>query len=85
LTKAFLPLAAKDAVLIASGTGAISFLMPKTASYLVSKLAESRFFEHVQAENPHIRVHNVHPGGIQTRMADKTQAAGMEIPMDDRK
>ncbi|KAK1252039.1 hypothetical protein MKX08_003226 [Trichoderma sp. CBMAI-0020] len=83
ITKAFLPLAAKNAVLIASSTGAISFLMPKTSSYLPSKLAESRFFEHVQSENPHIRVHNVHPGGIQTRMADKTQAAGMEIPMDD--
>ncbi|UKZ84171.1 uncharacterized protein TrAFT101_000089 [Trichoderma asperellum] len=83
VTKAFLPLEAENAVLVAMGTGAMSFLMPKSSSYLTSKLAESRFFEHVQAENPHIRVHNVHPGGIQTRMADKTQAAGMTIPMDD--
>lgn len=45
----------------------------------------SRFFEHVQSENPHIRVHNLHPGGIQTNMAVKTQAAGMNIPMDDSK
>ena len=85
VTKAFLPLAAADAVLIAMGTGAMSLLMPKGSAYLTSKLAETRFFEFVQSENPHIRVHNLHPGGIQTRMAEKTQAAGMKIPMDDGK
>ncbi len=84
-TKAFLPLAAADAVLIAMGTGAMSFLMPKGSAYLTSKMAATRFFEFVQLENPHIRVHNLHPGGIQTRMAEKTQAAGMEIPMDHGK
>jgi NAD(P)-dependent dehydrogenase (short-subunit alcohol dehydrogenase family) len=50
-----------------------------------SKFAESKIFELVQVENPDIRVHNVHPGGIKTQMVDKTEAAGpMAVPLDDR-
>ena len=86
VTQAFLRLAAPNAVLIGVGTGAATMVFPKGSAYLSSKLAESKIFEVVQVENPSIRVHNVHPGGIQTQMAEKTQAAGLvAVPMDDGK
>ncbi|KAL2845025.1 putative NADP(+)-dependent dehydrogenase [Aspergillus pseudoustus] len=81
--KAFLPLAAPNAVLIASGSAASALVVPKASAYVSAKFAESRFFEFVQVENPHIRVHNIHPGTIATRMMDKTRAAGYEFPEDD--
>ena len=39
--------------------------------------------EYVAAENPHVRVVSVHPGGVMTDMGHKAKAAGFEIPADD--
>ncbi len=85
VTQAFLRIAAPDAVLIGVGTGATAMVFPNFSAYLSSKFAESKIFELVQVENPNIRVHNVHPGGIKTQMVDKIEAAGlMAVPLDDR-
>lgn len=80
-----MPVAAENAVLVAISTGAVSLVLPKTTAYLVSKFAAARLFEYIQAEFPNIRIHNIHPGGIETQMAVKTRDAGMDIPMDDSK
>jgi NAD(P)-dependent dehydrogenase (short-subunit alcohol dehydrogenase family) len=85
VTRGFLPVAADNAVLIAVSTGGVSLVVPKTTAYLVSKFAAARLFEYVQAENPNIRVHNIHPGGIETQMVVKTKEAGMDFPLDDSK
>jgi NAD(P)-dependent dehydrogenase (short-subunit alcohol dehydrogenase family) len=52
------------------------------SAYASSKFAASRFFEHVAGEYPDIRVHNVHPGVIETAMEAKSRAAGYEFPLD---
>jgi NAD(P)-dependent dehydrogenase (short-subunit alcohol dehydrogenase family) len=83
VTQAFLRHAAVDAVLVAIGTGASTLPMPNASAYLSSKFAQTRFFEYVQLENPHIRVHNVHPGAIQTAMAAKVLKAGIDLPLDN--
>jgi NAD(P)-dependent dehydrogenase (short-subunit alcohol dehydrogenase family) len=52
------------------------------SAYSTSKLAATRFFEYVQAENPQIRVANIHPGVVATDMHAKSQRNGYEFPMN---
>jgi NAD(P)-dependent dehydrogenase (short-subunit alcohol dehydrogenase family) len=46
-------------------------------------VAKARFFESVAAENPDVRVHNVHPGAVDTEMGKKAADGGMKLPQDD--
>jgi len=53
-------------------------------AYGTSKLAVSKFFEFVAAENPGLQVISIHPGVIDTAMATKSGLAGV-LPFDDNK
>jgi NAD(P)-dependent dehydrogenase (short-subunit alcohol dehydrogenase family) len=59
--------------------------LPSLSGYAVSKLAALKLFEYVAAENPSVRIMNVHPGSLDTAMGQKGRDAGVEAPFDDRK
>ena len=84
VTQAFLKNAAEGAVLVNLTTGVAHLpAFPEYSSYATSKLGGIKFFEMVQAENPSIRVLNVHPGVIKSDMSDKSTAHGEKFPFDD--
>ena len=86
VTQAFLKHAAENAVLVNLITGVAHLpAFPEYSSYATSKMGALKFFEMVQAENPGLRVVNVHPGVIKTDMSDKTVAHGEVFPFDDGK
>lgn len=74
-----------EPVLIALSTAGVCFFPPPPgfSAYGTSMVAKARFFESVAAENPDVRVHNVHPGAIDTEMGKKAADAGMKLPLDD--
>jgi NAD(P)-dependent dehydrogenase (short-subunit alcohol dehydrogenase family) len=45
--------------------------MTGLSSYSASKLAQLKLNEYLAAENPHLRVFNVHPGSVETPMYEK--------------
>lgn len=53
------------------------------SGYATSKLATAKVMEYFAHETPHVRVHNVHPGVIQTEMAKKTAESGQSLIFDD--
>jgi NAD(P)-dependent dehydrogenase (short-subunit alcohol dehydrogenase family) len=53
------------------------------SSYAASKLATAKVMEYFAHETPHVRVHNVHPGVIQTEMAKKTAESGQSLIFDE--
>lgn len=57
--------------------------LPTLSGYVVGKLAALKMFEYFAAENPGIRVMNVHPGVMETDMGDKGREGGMVLPYDD--
>jgi NAD(P)-dependent dehydrogenase (short-subunit alcohol dehydrogenase family) len=88
VTRAFLKhkneSASPEPILVDLGTAAIIFPPPPGFSgYTVSKFAQSRFFEAVAAEEPGIRVMQIHPGVIATDMGNKSIEAGLVLPLDD--
>jgi NAD(P)-dependent dehydrogenase (short-subunit alcohol dehydrogenase family) len=52
---------------------------PGFSAYTASKIATTRFFDYLQAENPELHVVNIHPGQVVTDMARKV---GMTTPID---
>ncbi|KAJ5438286.1 Short-chain dehydrogenase/reductase SDR [Penicillium daleae] len=84
-TQAFLATAApSNAVLIHVTTGAVHLpSMVNYSGYQTSKTAALKFFEAVQAENPDIRVMNVHPGYLATDMNVKGLGSDNSIPFDN--
>ncbi|KAK2747953.1 hypothetical protein FQN57_001544 [Myotisia sp. PD_48] len=44
---------------------------PGASAYAPSKIASVKLLEYIQAENPHLRVFNVHPGLVTTEMSAK--------------
>ncbi|RDL41956.1 Uncharacterized protein BP5553_01935 [Venustampulla echinocandica] len=85
LAQAFLANAAKKPVLInvsAAGVHIPALPVPLSA-YVVSKAAVVKLVEYFAAENPGVRVMNVHPGAIDTGMAKRAKDAGLELPFDD--
>lgn len=82
--KAFLPAASDHPFLINVTTGAAQLPpIPGSSSYATTKIVGVKLFEYVLAENPHIHVVSVHPGGVMTDMGHKAKAAGFESPPDD--
>jgi len=83
VTRAFLKSAAANSVLVNVST-AISHIpaIPGGSSYGASKAAGVRFMEFFAAENPTVRVVNLHPGSVETDMNNKS---GIKLPMDDGK
>lgn len=57
--------------------------IPTMSSYAVSKLASVKLFDFVAAENPDVRVLNVHPGIMDTDIAAKAAQGGLVMPFDD--
>lgn len=86
VTQAFLKVAASDATIVDLTTGMVHFpAFPHYSAYQSSKLAELRFFDSVQLENPDLHVVHVHPGVVMTDMGTKGLDAGINFPLDDGK
>ncbi|KAH8691549.1 hypothetical protein BGW36DRAFT_388550 [Talaromyces proteolyticus] len=86
VTKAFLRHASAKASLINFSTGVAHLpFMPGMSAYGGSKLAATKFFEYVQAENPDLQVINLAPGVIVTELQQKIIDAGIILPYDDIK
>ena len=86
VTQAFLKKAASDATLIDVTTAMVHFpAFPGYSAYIASKIAELRFFDGVQTENPEMHVVHVHPGVVATDMGQKALDAGANFPLDDGK
>lgn len=86
VVQAFLPSALEHPYLINVTTGAALLppaMTPGFSSYTTTKIVGVKLFEFVLAENPHVHVVSVHPGGVMTDMGHKAKAAGIEIPGDD--
>jgi len=75
--QAFLRHRADKATVVAINTGVatIYYLAPLPA-YVASKAAAARLFDQLAAENPDVRVFNLHPGLIKTAMGDKSGIVG---------
>jgi NAD(P)-dependent dehydrogenase (short-subunit alcohol dehydrogenase family) len=82
--QAMLPLLAHDAKVfnISSGIAHLS-LMPHCWAYAATKIANTKMFEYLQAENPNLHVVNVHPGVVNTEINASTEHDG--IGVDDGK
>lgn len=76
VTRAFIQVASEDAVIV-NLTTAGSHLPPlrNFSGYNPGKLAANKFFEHVQAEHPQLRVYSLHPGVIESEMSKKSGPA----------
>jgi NAD(P)-dependent dehydrogenase (short-subunit alcohol dehydrogenase family) len=80
--QAVLPLLAQKAKVfnISSGIAHIGpSVLPLTWAYSATKIANTRMFEYLQAENPNLRVVNVQPGVIDTEInATEMQGVGVD-------
>ena len=83
---AFLKSSSSHPTLINITTGAALLPpVPSFSSYATSKIVAVKVFEYAAAENPHVHVVSIHPGGVMTRMGEKAKLAGFQIPLDDSK
>lgn len=86
-SRAFIPTAdPQHAALL----GLTSGITPLPATYLVgvsayvsSKLAKTKIYEYLAAENPGIFIASVHPGFVLTDIFSTNGASPNEVPMDD--
>ena len=86
VSRAFLKVAARDAIVVNMTTGLAELpASPGASSYGASKLAAAKFHDALQVENPALHVVNVHPGVIITDMSQKALDAGASFPIDDSK
>ena len=65
--------------------GVIMGPLPNMGAYVSSKLPLVKLMEYFAAENPSLRVMNVHPGLIKTDAADIIEKTGLVFPYDDSK
>jgi NAD(P)-dependent dehydrogenase (short-subunit alcohol dehydrogenase family) len=91
LVQAFLPTHKPGASLVAVSTLAMAFpidlpLMARASAYVTSKLASAKVFEYLAKEVSveDLQVVIIHPGVIQTAMADTAQVPE-DVPFDDIK
>lgn len=85
LAQAFLKYSSANPTLVHIGTGPSHAppLPGGVSAYGTSKLAAAKVIEYLGFENPHVRVHIVHPGSIDTEMSKKAAAAGLSLPFED--
>lgn len=69
ITSAFLPHAAKNAVIIDTNSSAAHMDIPGFGPYIIAKLAIARYFACLQLENPELSIFSVQPGAIKTDMS----------------
>ncbi|TQN66495.1 Short chain dehydrogenase citE [Colletotrichum shisoi] len=80
LLRAFHPHASPAASVIHISTSAIHLPhLPGHSAYRASKTAATELFEYYRDENPHFFVLQVHPGLIETAMAEKFAPAVVEL------
>ncbi len=71
-------------VFIPLNTGAVVFPpMPGMGSYTASKAGLLKMVECFAAENPSVRVMNVHPGMVRTDMSEELERQGIVFPYDE--
>lgn len=58
-------------------------LMPRSWAYAATKIANTKMFEYLQAENPNLHIVNVHPGVVNTEINATTEL--IEVGVDDGK
>jgi NAD(P)-dependent dehydrogenase (short-subunit alcohol dehydrogenase family) len=82
--QAMLPLLAHEAKVfnISSSIAHVS-LMPRCWAYAASKMANTKMFDYLQAENLNLHVVNVHPGIVNTDINASTELEGVGV--DDSK
>jgi len=86
LSKAFLKYASDNPTFVHVSSGGCHIApMPANSAYAVSKMAAARMMEYFAFENPHVRVHIIHPGIVQTDMYKKSSEGGLDFPFDDSK
>ena len=88
VTQAFLKVAAPEAILIDVAASMILRDMPNMSAYRASKLAQLKFFDAVQLENPGLHIVHIHPGIVSTETGDKalrTVVSGNISAPDDGK
>ena len=77
--QAFLPIAAPNAYVINISTGIVHFPpIPGFSGYATSKLAGTKLFDYMQAENPGLHVVNVQPGVVKSELNIKSGIPGMD-------
>ncbi|KAJ4292763.1 hypothetical protein N0V90_009426 [Kalmusia sp. IMI 367209] len=54
-------------------------LMPRSWAYAATKIANSKMFEYLQAENPNLHVVNVHPGVVNTEINADIVVSGVGV------
>jgi NAD(P)-dependent dehydrogenase (short-subunit alcohol dehydrogenase family) len=84
VVQAFLKTAAENATLINVSSAVVhAGTIPGNAGYAVSKTAGTKLIEYVEAENPNLRVFQVHPGTLYTDMAIKALASMPGLKAED--
>jgi NAD(P)-dependent dehydrogenase (short-subunit alcohol dehydrogenase family) len=84
LAKAFLKYGSEKPTFVHVSTGGCHIApMPSNSAYAVSKLAAAKMIEYFAFENPHVRVHTIHPGVIETNMSTKSTSGGLKFKFDD--
>lgn len=68
--------------LVTAGIAVPVALTPNNSAYMTSKLAEARFLEYVNAENPDMFIATLHPGIVDTAMFRKSGTDPANAPMD---
>ncbi|KAM0250885.1 hypothetical protein ACHAQJ_008463 [Trichoderma viride] len=64
--------------------GILFFPFPGMGAYVSSKMAAVKLLQAFAAENPHVRLHNVHPGFLDTAMsAQLSQTTKLPFDYDD--
>lgn len=85
--QAFLANASENPTLVHVSTGGAHApaLMAGMGAYAASKLASAKLMDYAALENPHVRVHNIHPGVVDTVMNKKSVEGGLVLPFDEGK
>lgn len=83
--RAFLANSSAHPTLVHVSTGGVHApaMGPGMGAYVAGKLAAAKLMEYAAMENPHVRVHTIHPGVVATPMNKKTADAGFSLPFDE--
>lgn len=87
--RAFIPTAdPQHAALLGLTTGVTPMpaaYLARLSAYVSSKLAKTKVYEYLAAENPGIFIATVHPGFVLTDIFSTTGANPNEVPMDEKR
>ncbi|KAH9230241.1 hypothetical protein K456DRAFT_1918798 [Colletotrichum gloeosporioides 23] len=76
--------ASQPVLIVLNTAGSIMPPLPGMGGYVASKMSSLKLAEYLASENKNkLRVISVHPGLIQTPMAEELEKAGLRFPYDD--